>query len=321
MCVCVCVRLRPAVLLELSDILSNITLSSHDPFLLSTAVMELERWIKHFELNDCAIHSSWNRTHLSTLRSSENLSTLTFPFPFPFPLSHNFFSVNVKWNSRWQTWPCTSSLFWWWLFCPETQKSQHTRTSSVESSHRLLRGSKGWQEKNTKQVSFWPFKHVWWPVRDDWLNWDKTWDQRAFLTKNETMNFHGRFVVVSRCIFVCTYLGCPVPQTVHGYSCSIVRVSHIDDRLPDGLDHLLLTLQQTHQSEISAGFRLEQITKVSRFLTVLCLSGANVKKSKKTLWTRECLITCSLQDNNIESFCTIIERKKKNLKSNKSKCG
>lgn len=34
-------------------------------------------------------------------------------------------------------------------------------------------------------------------------------------------------------------------------------------------------------------------------LTVLCFSGAHWKKSRKTLWTRECLITCSLKYKNI----------------------
>ena len=50
-----------------------------------------------------------------------------------------------------------------------------------------------------------------------------------------------------------------MPQTVHGYSCAIVRVSHIDDRLSDGLDHLLLTSQQSHQAEALAIVGLEKI--------------------------------------------------------------
>lgn len=41
------------------------------------------------------------------------------------------------------------------------------------------------------------------------------------------------------CVCVFTHLGCPVPQTIHGHACAIVCVSHVDDRLSDGLDHLL----------------------------------------------------------------------------------
>lgn len=35
------------------------------------------------------------------------------------------------------------------------------------------------------------------------------------------------------------YLGCAVPQAVHGHPRSVVSVSHVDDGLSDGLDHLL----------------------------------------------------------------------------------
>lgn len=121
----------------------------------------------------------------------------------------------------------------------------------------------------------------------------------------------------SVCVFVRAYLGRPVPQAVHGYSCAVVRVSHIDDRLSDGLDHLLLAPQQTSERKNSAVFSSWKDQRFPGFLTVLCLSGANVKKSRKTLWTRECLITCSLQQNS-ELFHTIIGEKHK---SRKRKCG
>lgn len=51
------------------------------------------------------------------------------------------------------------------------------------------------------------------------------------------------------CVCVCVYLGCPVPQAVHGDSCAVVSVSHVDDRLSDGLDHLLLTKMYTKQRD------------------------------------------------------------------------
>lgn len=51
------------------------------------------------------------------------------------------------------------------------------------------------------------------------------------------------------CVCLCAHLGRPVPQTVHRHSCAVVCVSHVDDRLSDGLDHLLLTSQQTPTKE------------------------------------------------------------------------
>lgn len=49
------------------------------------------------------------------------------------------------------------------------------------------------------------------------------------------------------CVCLCAHLGRPVPQTVHCHPCAVVRVSHVDDRLSDGLDHLLLTSEQTQR--------------------------------------------------------------------------
>lgn len=49
------------------------------------------------------------------------------------------------------------------------------------------------------------------------------------------------------CVCLRAHLGCPVPQTVHCHPCAVVRVSHVDDRLSDGLDHLLLTSEQTQR--------------------------------------------------------------------------
>lgn len=49
------------------------------------------------------------------------------------------------------------------------------------------------------------------------------------------------------CVCLRAHLGRPVPQTVHCHSCAVVRMSHVDDRLSDGLDHLLLTSEQTQR--------------------------------------------------------------------------
>lgn len=109
----------------------------------------------------------------------------------------------------------------------------------------------------------------------------------------------------SCCIWACAHLGCAVPQAVHRHSGSVMSVGHVDDRLSDGLDHLLLESQQARRNNYYSIFSSNEAAIFSfcslihgnfkKRLTVLCFSGAHWKKSRKTLWTRECLITCSLK--------------------------
>lgn len=88
-------------------------------------------------------------------------------------------------------------------------------------------------------------------------------------------------------VCACVYLGCPVPQTVHGHSCSVVRVSHVDDWLPDGLDHLLLTLQKTQQSGLSPPFLGSGTSQMSPHYLPPSVCQEQTWKSPKRLCGRE----------------------------------
>lgn len=82
--------------------------------------------------------------------------------------------------------------------------------------------------------------------------------ERHFPTQKAKQSFASVIYIYHRleihmevgvCVCVYTHLGCPVPETVHCHSCSIVCVSHVDDRLSDRLNHFLLTSEQTQIKE------------------------------------------------------------------------